>query len=95
MPPAQTLTGPDFAFAQSHTHTDAKLVLGFLACGVALGSTGWVYAAGVGWDESKPVLRLAVGACVRAFPPEGRLPLLPRDCTLTRPTHLPSTGTRS
>lgn len=58
----QTLTGPDFAFSQSHTHTDVKLLLGFLACGIALGSTGWVYYHGIGWEESKELLRLAVGA---------------------------------
>lgn len=46
---------------QDFTHTDVKLLLGFLACGVALGSTGWVYWHKIEWEDSKGIMKIAVG----------------------------------
>lgn len=53
---------------QDFTHTDVKLLLGFLACGVALGSTGWVYWQKIEWEDSKGIMKIAVGLLVPSAP---------------------------
>ncbi|CED84763.1 SPCS2, SPC2 [Phaffia rhodozyma] len=54
----EVLVAPPHAYTQSLRHTDLKLLLGWSACLIALGTSGWAYRHS--WEESKGPLKIAV-----------------------------------